>query len=74
MMNLQNDVFEVKKKMDMVVGSHTKEMQMIGNFMATFEGGQFPAGLPRGHTMLIDATGEEHRILFEYCRDLQVRF
>ena len=73
-MNLQNDVFEVKKKMDTVVESHTREMQMIGNLVAIFEGGQLPAGLPRGHTILIDATGEEHRMLFEYCRDLQVRF
>ena len=74
MMNLQNDVFEVKKKMDMVVESHTKEMQMFGNLMATFQGGQFPVGLPRSHTMLINATGEEHPIFIEYCRNLQVRF
>ena len=71
-MNLQNDLYEVKKKMDVIVESHARQIQSFDNFMATGGTGQLPAGISRGHVILIDATGREHPMLLEQCRHLEV--
>ena len=71
-MNLQNDVYEVKKSMEKMVESHVRQMQVFDNFMATGGTRQLPAGITRGHAILIDATGREHVMLLEQCQHLDV--
>ena len=65
-MNLQNDLYEVKKTMNTIVESHARQIQATGGT------GQLPAGISRGHVILIDATGREHAMLLEQCQHLDV--
>ena len=71
-MTLQNDVYELKKSMEMMVKSHVTQMQVVDNFMATGGARHLPAGITRGHAILIDATGREHVMLLEQCQHLDV--
>ena len=71
-MNLQNDVYEVKKSMEKMVESHVRQIQVLDNLMATGGARQLPAGITRGHAILIDATGREHVMLLEQCLNLDV--
>ena len=71
-MNLQNDLYEVKKSMDVIVESHARQIQSFDNFLAIGGTGQLPAGISCGHVILIDATGREHPMLLEQCRHLDV--
>jgi hypothetical protein len=67
-MNLQNDMYEVKTSMEKMVESHARQIQAFDSFMATGGAGRLPAGISRGHAVLIDATGREHVMLLEQCR------
>jgi hypothetical protein len=72
-MNLQNDMYEVKTSMEKMVESHARQIQAFDSFMATGGAGRLPAGISRGHAVLIDATGREHVMLLEQCRYFDVR-
>ena len=65
-MNLQNDVHQVKMSVEKIVESHARQIQATGRTA------QLPAGISRGHAILIDATGREHAMLLEQCRYLDV--
>ena len=65
-MNLQNDIHEVKKSVDMIVESHARQIQVTGGTR------HLPAGISRGHAIQIDATGREHVMLLEQCQHLDV--
>jgi hypothetical protein len=65
-MDLQNDLYEMKKGMDMIVESHARQIQATGGT------GHLPAGISRGHAILIDATGREHAMFLEQCQYLDV--
>ena len=63
-MQLQNDVFEIKRN---VAEYHFGQMRFIENSMAT---ASLPAAISRGYAILVDATGREHTLLLDQCRYL----
>ncbi|KAN0094850.1 hypothetical protein V8E55_003137 [Tylopilus felleus] len=67
-MDGQNDMIEMK---NMMAQNHATQIQTWENLRTTFGTGQRPGGIgPSGHVILIDATGQRHRMLLEQCQSL----
>ncbi|KAF8557473.1 hypothetical protein OG21DRAFT_270108 [Imleria badia] len=67
LMNLQNDVNEIKTSTDKIA-HNVRQIQFIENFLATAGTGQLPTTISRGHAILVDATGREHPMLLDQCQ------
>ena len=69
-MDGQNEMIEMK---NMMAQNHATQIQTWENLRTTFGTGQRPGGIgPSGHVILIDATGQRHRMLLEQCQSLDV--